>query len=86
MFSLRRIRRNFHKLSHVADFRLTIGFTIEFITYVTYGMSKTVFDQKLVFKTRGSMLRLDHVVRNCKDESVNFTGNIGEELKNYKRL
>ena len=27
------------------------------------------------------MLRLDHVVRNCKDESVNFTGNIGEELK-----
>ena len=32
------------------------------------------------------MLRLDHVVRNCKDESVNFTGNIGEELKKLQTI
>ena len=32
------------------------------------------------------MLRLDHVVRNCKDESVNFTGNIGEELKKLQAI
>ena len=32
------------------------------------------------------MLRLDHVVRNCKDESVNFTGNIDEELKKLQAI
>ena len=45
---------------------------------------KTVFDRKLVFKTRGLMLRLDHVVRNCKD--FNFTGNIDDELKKLQAI
>lgn len=86
MFSLRWIKRNFQQLSHVADYRLTIVFTIEIITYVTYCMSKTVFTRKLVFKTRGLMLRLDLVVRNCKDEIVNISGNIGEEIKELQEI
>ena len=32
------------------------------------------------------MLRLDHVVRNCKDEIVNFAGNIGEEIKELQEI
>ena len=32
------------------------------------------------------MLRLDHVVRNCKDEIVNIAGNIGEEIKEFQEI
>ena len=32
------------------------------------------------------MLRLDHVVRNCKDEIVNFAGNLGEEIKKLHEI
>ena len=53
MFSLLWIKRNFQQLSHVADYRLTIVFTIEIITYVTYGMLKNRFYSKTCFQNKG---------------------------------